>query len=54
MGNIFLEKKKKCDGKPSPRPFSERLKLSICLSQWFKILCSSFLLNPKLRSIKLH
>ena len=34
MINIFLEKSYiKCDGETSPRPFSERLKLSISLDQ---------------------
>ena len=32
MGNIFLEKSyKKCGGKTSTRPFSEKLKLNISL-----------------------
>ena len=34
MRNIFLEKSyAKCYGKTSPRPFSEKLKLSISLNQ---------------------
>ena len=34
MRNIFLEKSyAKCYGKTSPRPFSEKLKLSISLDQ---------------------
>ena len=34
MRNIFLEKSyTKCDGETSPRPFSEKLKLSISLNQ---------------------
>ena len=34
MGNIFLEKTcTKCDRETSPRPFSEKLKLSISLDQ---------------------
>ena len=34
MRNIFLEKSyTKCDGETSPRPFSEKLKLSISLDQ---------------------
>ena len=34
MKNIFLEKSyTKCDGETSPRPFSEKLKLSISLDQ---------------------
>ena len=39
MRNIFLEKSyTKCGGKTSPRPFSEKLKLSISLDQYSKIL----------------
>ena len=39
MRNIFLEKSyTKCGGKTSPRPFSEKLKLSILLDQYSKIL----------------
>ena len=34
MRNIFLEKSyTKCSGETSPRPFSEKLKFSICLDQ---------------------
>ena len=34
MRKIFLEKSyTKCDGETSPRPFSEKLKLSISLNQ---------------------
>ena len=34
MRNIFLEKSyAKCGGETSPRPFSEKLKLSISLDQ---------------------
>ena len=34
MKNIFLEKSyTKCGGETSSRPFSEKLKLSICLDQ---------------------
>ena len=34
MRNIFLEKSyTKCDGETSPRPFSEKLKLSISMDQ---------------------
>ena len=34
IGNIFLEKSyTKCGGETSPRPFSEKLKLSISLDQ---------------------
>ena len=41
----------KCDGETSPRPFSEKLKLSISLDQWPKVLYSLLLLYAKLRAI---
>ena len=45
MKNIFLEKSyTKCGGETSPRPFSEKLKLSISLDQQSKVLYSLFLL----------
>ena len=43
MKNIFFEKPyTKCGGETSPRPFSEKLKLSISLDQHSKFLFSSF------------
>ena len=43
MKNIFLEKPyTKCGGETSPRPFSEKLKLSISLDQQSEFLLSSF------------
>ena len=43
MRNIFLEKPyTKCDGETSPRPFSEKLKLSISLDRQSGLLFSSF------------
>ena len=43
MKNIFLEKPyTKCDEETSPRPFSEKLKLSISLDQQSEFLFSSF------------
>ena len=45
MKNIFLEKSySKCGGETSPRPFSKKLKLTISLDQWSKVLYSLFLL----------
>ena len=45
MRNIFLEKScTKCVGETTPRPSSEKLKLSISLDQQFKVLYSLFLL----------
>ena len=49
MRNIFLEKSyTKCSGETSPRPFYEKLKLSISLDQWSKVLYSFLLLEEKL------
>ena len=43
MQNIFLENPyTKCGGETSPRPFSEKLKLSISLDQQSEFLFSSF------------
>ena len=48
MKNIFLEKPyTKCDGETSPRPFFEKLKLSISL-----VLHSLFLLYAKLSALE--
>ena len=42
MKNIFLEKPyTKCGGETSPRPFSEKLKLSISLDQQSEFLSAS-------------
>ena len=55
MRKIFHEKSYiKCDGETSHRPFSEKLKLSISLDQWSKVLYSMFLLHAKLRAIETH
>ena len=55
MRYIFLEKSyTKCGGESSPRPFSEKLKLSISLDQQSKVLYSLFLLYGKLRAIKIY
>ena len=44
MRNIFLEKSyRECGGETNPRPFSETLKLGICLDKWSKVLYSLFL-----------
>ena len=41
MRNIFLERSySKCGGETSPRPFSKKLKLTISLDQWCKVLYS--------------
>ena len=55
MTNIFVEKSyTKCGRKTSPRLFSEKLKLNISLDQQSKVLCCLFLLNPKLKAIKIY
>ena len=55
MRNIFLEKScTKCGGETSPRPFSEKLKLSISLDQQSKVLYSLLLLYGKLRAIEIY
>ena len=47
--NIFLEKSyTKCGGETNPRPFSEKLKLSMSEDQYSKVLYSFFLLYGKL------
>ena len=55
MRRIFLEKLySKCGGKTSPRPFSEKLKLSISLDLYSEVLYSLFLLYGKLRAIEIY
>ena len=55
MRNIFLEKSyTKCDGETSPRPLSEKLKLSISLDQESKACYSLFLLYAKWRAIETY
>ena len=53
MGNIFVKKSyTKCAGETFPRPLSKKIKLSIYLDQWCKVLNSLFLLYANLRAIK--
>ena len=40
MRNIFLEKSYSKCGETSPKPFSKKLKLTISLDQWYKVLYS--------------
>ena len=55
MWNIFLEKSyKKCDGKTIPRPFPEKLKLSVSLDQLYKVFYSFFWLYAKLEAIETY
>ena len=55
LRKIFLEKSyTKCGGGTSPRPSSEKLKLSLSLDQQSKVLCSLFLLYVKLRAIGIY
>ena len=47
MRNIFLEiSYTKCGGETSTRPFFEKLKLSISLNQWPRVLYSLLLFMP--------
>ena len=51
--NIFLEKSyRECGGNTGPRPFSEKLKLSISLDQYSKVLPNLLLLYSKFRAIE--
>ena len=53
MRNIFLKKSYTTyDGETSPRPFPEKLKLTIFLDQEPKVLYSLFLLYAKFRAIE--
>ena len=55
MRNIFLEKLyTKCGEETIPRPFSEKLKLSISQDQLSKVLYSLFSLYGKLRAIEIY
>ena len=55
MRNIFLEKSvTKCDGETNPKPLPEKLKLSISLDQYSKVLYSLLLLYGKLRAIEIY
>ena len=54
MRDIFPEKSfTKCGEETSPRPYSEKSKLSISLDQYSKVLYNLFLLYAKLRAIKI-
>ena len=54
MRNIFYEKSNtKCGEETSPRPFSEKLKLTITLDQFSKVLYSLFLLCGKFKAIEI-
>ena len=55
MRNIFLEKSyRKCGGETSPRPFSEKLKLSKSLDQQSNVLYNLLLLYGKLKAIETY
>ena len=55
MRNMFPEKSyTKCGGESSSRPFSEKLKLSISLDQFSKVLYSLLLLYGKFRAIEIY
>ena len=44
----------KIGGETSPRPFPEKVKLSISLDQYSKMLQNLFLLYDKLRAIEIY
>ena len=55
MRNIFLEKSyTKCGREIIPRPFFEKLKLSVSLNQESKVSYNLFLLHCKLRAIEIY
>ena len=55
MRNIFIEKSNtKCAGEPIPISYSKKLNLTISLYQSTKVLGYLFLLNAKLRAIKIY
>ena len=55
MRKKFLEKSyTKCGRETSPRPFTEKLKLSIILGEYSKVLYSLFLLHAKLKAIEIY
>ena len=55
LRNIFLGKSyTKCGGETSPRPFTEKLKLSISLDQKSKVLYSLFSLYGNLRALEIY
>ena len=54
MKNIFVERSyRKCAAETTPRPLSEKSKLSISLNEWCNVLNSLFLLYANLRAIKI-
>ena len=55
MANSLIVKSyTKCGGEASPRPFSEKLKLSISLDQRYESLFSSFYCISKLMATTMH
>ena len=55
MRKIFLEKSyTKCGGETIPRPFSQKLKLSISLNQLPRVLNSLVILYAKLSAIETY
>ena len=54
MRNIFIKKScTKCGGETIPRPFSKNSKLSICLYQQTKEICSLFSSYANLRAFEI-
>ena len=55
MRNNFLEKSyAKCGSETSPRPFSEKFKLTKSLDQWYEVFYNFILLYDKLRAISTY
>ena len=55
MRNIFLKiSYSKYGAETSPRPFSEKIKLSVSLDEQSKVLYDMFILYAKLRAIEIH
>ena len=50
LGKLYA----KCGGETSPRPFSKKLKFTISLEQWSKVLQFFFLFYDKLRAFKIY
>ena len=55
MRNIFRKKSYiECSGATSPRSFSKKLKFSLSLDQYSKVLYSLLLFYDKLRAIEIY
>ena len=55
MGKVLVKKLyTKCGEETSPRPYSQKLKLSISLDQQYRVLYSLFILHAKLAAINIY